>query len=201
MIKDGPCSCKGNDKNCYNCGGTGNPFLLKRATSFPYSPRLQKIPSQVEDPGYRSQPRVMRAGGTSGLSSSSKLKCSHCDKVFSGLAAIQNHTFHEHLIPALFETLPTDKKLSRSRGGRHDVPLSTLNGPRAESGNLGKSPAIQGEEDFYKTTEQTQLPVKPQKKIPCHLCKKLCNGRLGLVQHVRVKHPESLSADGTSYIT
>lgn len=160
MTKDKPCSCKGRDKNCFKCAGTGSYdlLLLKRAASYnqPYSPRLQRIPNQVEDPGYKSQSSVMRAGGTRGLSSLSKLKCSHCNEVFSGLVAIQHHTLLKHVIPAFVEA---------------------------------------------KVMKQTQSPVKSREKIPCHLCKKLCDGRLGLVSHVRKKHPESLSADGTSYAT
>lgn len=158
MSKGQHCPCKGSDKNCFKCSGTGfyNPLLSKRITPYdpPYSPRLLRTPSQVEDPGYRSQSNVMRGGSTRGLSSSSKLKCSRCNEVFSGLVAIQNHTFSEHLIPEFVETLSTSK-----------------------------------------LTKQTQSPVKPRKKISCHLCKKLCNGRLGLVAHVKLKHPESLRTD------
>lgn len=190
MVKSKPCTCRGNDKNCYKCGGTGNPLLLKRATSYnqPYSPRLQKIPSQVEDPGYRSQPSVMRAGSTKGLSSSSKLKCSHCNEVFSGLLAIQNHTFFEHAIAALMETLSIDQvrkqtqlQVRQSRGTFVEVDSLGKNSKKLHIGYAGL--------------------LKPQKKISCHLCKKLCNGRVGLVNHVRVVHPESLSADGKSYAT
>lgn len=157
MIKVNDCSCKGNDKNCSKC--TGSVFYSQRIFkklapyNLPYSPRLQRDPSQAEDPGYRSQPSVMRPGGARGLSSSYKPKCLHCNQVFSGLTALENHIFAEKI--ALITKMKNNK----------------------------------------------QLLIKAQKKIPCHLCKKRFNSRLELVSHVRIKHPESLSADGKSYAT
>ncbi len=178
MLDGTPCTCGGNNENCFKCDGTGlcKPVPVRRSASERTfrsgGPRRQR---PVNDAGYREDPTPMHSTTTGGFSKDSLQKCPNCGAVSKGLAGLRFHILAEHLYPALRaqrklresyspQVIEANRRLIPSR-----LPMGASSPTKAKASSL-------------------KTPLKGERDTPCPECKKLFSGLSGLNDHKRVVH-------------